>query len=171
MEKVFWGIVGGSALVFAILLGAYLLKSGTFDKKEEATLASAEQVSEPSTEENTGLYHTGDPEIDKLLNEVEENRQIAEDAMKTEEKKGEDKPFSEEQQSRPAEQSDSTVNPDGVGDVDPNRNGDHGFFLENPDEKPNDQPDDQGGTTQPSEPEEPAVDKTKKETKESAEYK
>ena len=155
MEKLFWGMVGGCTVAFAILLGMYLNKTGVIGAEPES---STELVSETETETETEeLTQAEDGEFPADIRSIIEDSQgnyaqamqVFEDesaAAASREAEEASKPQGNTNNSGTTANSGSTSssntslgtsgsNPKTNGSVDGNRNDDHAYFLEEPSEE------------------------------------
>ena len=136
MEKLFWGMVGGCTVAFAILLGMYLNKTGVIGAEPES---STEIVSEIETETETGtegeMLADGEfpAEIQSLIEDSQGNyaqaMQVFEDessAAASREAEGTQGTATGSASSTGTADRDPRTN----GSVDGNRNGSHDYFLE-----------------------------------------
>lgn len=126
MEKVFWGMVGGCTVAFVILLTMYLNKSGVIDLSPEPATEEASVVEEETAEEETTVDRGS--EIDALVESAQTNyataMQVFDEASEA---------IEHEETEEASGQNNDTGN--GIrtnGTVDPDRNGEHGYFLEDP---------------------------------------
>ena len=152
MEKLFWGMVGGCTVAFAILLGMYLNKTGVIGAEPKS---STEIVSELETETET---ITGTEEMTLAVNGefpadiqsiIEDSQKNYSQAMQVFEEESAEvsKPQGTTNSSGTASNSGTTSstntpstgssgsNPKTNGSVDGNRNDNHEYFLENPSEE------------------------------------
>lgn len=179
MEKLFWGMVGGCTVAFAILLGMYLNKTGVIGAEPES---STEIVSELETETET---ITGTEEMTLAVNGefpadiqsiIEDSQKNYSQAMQVfeEESAEASKPQGTTNSSGTASNSGTTSstntpsagssgsNPKTNGSVDGNRNDNHEYFLENPSEEVTE--------TEESSEEESSTEEYKTEEKKNSEY-
>lgn len=187
MEKLFWGMVGGCTVAFAILLGMYLNKTGVIGAEPES---STEIVSELETETET---ITGTEEMTLAVNGefpadiqsiIENSQKNYSQAMQVFEEESAEaasretaeasKPQGTTNSSGTASNSGTTSstntpstgssgsNPKTNGSVDGNRNDNHEYFLENPSEEVTE--------TEESSEEEPSTEENKTEEKKNSEY-
>lgn len=79
MEKAFWGMVAGCTLIFGILLGMYLNKSGAVDFSPKA-----DQTQETTQTDQTADEIEQEGEITSLLQETQGNYAAAMKALEEE---------------------------------------------------------------------------------------
>ena len=160
MEKLFWGMVGGCTVAFAILLGMYLNKTGVIGAEPET---STEVVSETSTETETGeeLLADGEfpSEIQSLIEDSQDNYAQAMQVFEDESSSAASREAAEAQRTTTGVSSSAGTSdsPRTNGSVDGNRNGSHDYFLESP-------------TEEESESEESSTEEVKPEEKKNSEY-
>ena len=121
MEKAFWGTVAGCTLIFAILLIMYLNKSGVLNQAANADQTTQAETTISATEEAD--------EITSLIQETQGNYATAMKALDEN-----DQESAEQPEGSTGEKNDQTtttvVSPNG--NVDPNRNGNHNYFMDDP---------------------------------------
>ena len=155
MEKLFWGMVGLCTIAFAFLLGMYLNQSGVlnFSAAEETTTVASEEHPEDYSEEIQSLIEASQGNYAtamRVLEETsEENEQQIADNRDASSSNGNangganSNENSDTNQSSNANQNSNTgssanqgtSSSDNIrtnGEVDPGRNDDHRFFLEDP---------------------------------------
>ena len=137
MEKLFWGMVGGCTVAFAILLGMYLNKTGVIGAEPES---STEIVSETETETEGEMLADGEfpAEIQSLIEDSQGNYAQAMQVFEDESSAAASREAEETQGTTTGSASSTGTadrDPRTNGSVDGNRNGSHDYFLENPEEE------------------------------------
>ena len=151
MEKLFWGMVGLCTIAFAFLLGMYLNQSGVlnFSAAEETTTVASEEHPEDYSEEIQSLIEASQGNYATAMRVLEETseeneQQIADNRDSSSSNGGANSnENSDTNQSSNANQNSNTgssanqgtSSSDNIrtnGEVDPGRNDDHRFFLEDP---------------------------------------
>ena len=166
MEKLFWGMVGGCTVAFAILLGMYLNKAGVIGAEPET---ATELVSETETETETEgglLVENGElpADIQSLIEDSQTNYSQAMKVFEDESSEAASREAAETQKTTTSSGSTpgtSDSNPKTNGSVDANRNDNHDYFLESPTEQEEESE---------SESEEASTEQFKPEEKKSSEY-
>lgn len=157
MEKLFWGMVGGCTVAFAILLGMYLNKTGVIGAEPET---STEIVSEIETETETEGEMLAEGELPSDIQSfIEDSQDNYAPAMKVFEDESSAAASREAAEVQRTTTGTSGSDPKTNGSVDGNRNGSHDYFLEDPAEEESE-----------SESEESSTEAAKPEEKKTSEY-
>lgn len=159
MEKLFWGMVGGCTVAFAILLGMYLNKIGVIGSEPESSTEIVSET-ETETEEIPGIDSGELPsDIQSMIEDSQNNYAQAMQVFEDESSAAASREAAERNQSTGSAVSTGTSGstPKTNGSVDSNRNDNHEYFLESPSEEE-------------SETEEPSTAEAKTEEKKNSEY-
>ena len=131
MEKAFWGMVAGCTLIFGILLGMYLNKSGAVDFSPKA-----DQTQETTQTDQTADEIEQEGEITSLLQETQGNYAAAMKALEEEQTESPQQPEGaaggDHNTSSTTTSSSTTTTTTPNGSVDPDRNGNHNYFMDDP---------------------------------------
>ena len=132
MEKAFWGMVAGCTLIFGILLGMYLNKSGAVDFSPKA-----DQTQETTQTDQTADEIEQEGEITSLLQETQGNYAAAMKALEEEQTESPQQPegaaggdHNTSSTEHPLRQPPQLTTPNGS--VAPDRNGNHNYFMDDP---------------------------------------
>ena len=131
MEKAFWGMVAGCTLIFGILLGMYLNKSGAVDFSPKA-----DQTQETTQTDQTAGEIEQEGELTSLLQETQGNYAAAMKALEEEQTESPQQPEGaaggDHNTSSTTTSSSTTTTTTPNGSVDPDRNGNHNYFMDDP---------------------------------------
>ena len=190
MEKLFWGMVGGCTVAFAILLGMYLNKTGVIGAEPETSTEIVSEIESETetitgTEEMTLADGEFPADIQSLIEDSQRNYSQAMQVFEEESAQAasresaapsrpqgtadgsgntansDAKPNTNTNTSTPSAGT-SSSNPKTNGSVDGNRNENHEYFLENPSEEVTE--------TEESSEEESSTEESKTEEKKNSEY-